>query len=380
MNVVQPIRGEKGAPPISLDADSYGTKRRAIVDTHRHPWGKKMQSKIEERGLLDPKQGFPQTNALDLMAYREVFDLDYAMPIQREGGITLSLMTNGGEVEWLARDLLQGSTVEGLKFFNDEYADIMNLYPGEFAPTANAHALEEACRPVVEEMIRQGGAKAIAVASSYGDGADRVFLDSPKAEWLWEFAEANDIVVHIHPPMLSIGHESLMQYRLNEAVGRPFDSTVNGARMIASGLFDRHPKLQVLIVHMGGELASVLGRLEFSWRLNYKGIRNPPAGKPYKNERSPSDYFRTNILVDCMGFSSIGLRAAVEMCGVDRVVFGTDFGPVPYGIKEHVQIVEEVLPSPAERELVFWKTSNKIFRLGLVDTDLITPGVLRASA
>ena len=48
------------------------TEHRAIVDTHRHPWGQKMQSKIEERGLLDPKQGFPQTNALDLMAYREV--------------------------------------------------------------------------------------------------------------------------------------------------------------------------------------------------------------------------------------------------------------------------------------------------------------------
>src|SRR6202453_5244872 len=176
------------------------TQRRPIVDTHRHPWGTKMQAKIEQRGLLDPKKRFPQTNALDLMAYREVFDLDYAMPIQREGGVTLSLMTNGGEVEWLARDLLQASTVDGLQFFNDEYVDIMNRYPGEFAPTANAHALEEACRPVVEEMVRHGGAKAIAVASSYGDGADRVFLDNPKAEWLWEFAEAN-------PPMLSIGHD-----------------------------------------------------------------------------------------------------------------------------------------------------------------------------
>src|ERR1700722_18501700 len=56
------------------------TEHRAIVDTHRHPWGKKMQAKIEERGLLDPNKGFPQNNALDLMAYREVFDLDYAMP------------------------------------------------------------------------------------------------------------------------------------------------------------------------------------------------------------------------------------------------------------------------------------------------------------
>jgi hypothetical protein len=44
----------------------------------------------------------------------------------------------------------------------------------------------------------------------------------------------------------------------------------------------------------------------------------------------------------------------------------------PYGIKEHVQIVENVLSSAAERELVFWKTSNRVFRLGLVDTDLIT--------
>ena len=88
------------------------TERRPIVDTHRHPWGQKMLSKIEERGLLDPKQGFPQTNVLDLMAYREVFDLDYAMPIQREGGVTLSLMTNGGEIPWIAQDLLQVSTVE----------------------------------------------------------------------------------------------------------------------------------------------------------------------------------------------------------------------------------------------------------------------------
>ena len=81
-----------------------------------------------------------------------------------------------------------------------------------------------------------------------------------------------------------------------------------------------------------------------------------------------------------MGFNAIGVRAAIELCGVDRVVFGTDFGPVPYGIKEHVQIVEDVLPSPAERELVFWKTSNKIFRLGLVDTGLVTATDLPAAA
>jgi predicted TIM-barrel fold metal-dependent hydrolase len=122
---------------------------------------------------------------------------------------------------------------------------------------------------------------------------------------------------------------------------------------------------------MGGELWSVPGRLEFNW-LNYKGIRNPPAGKSYKNVQPPSDYFKTNILVDCMGFNPIGLRAAVEICGVDRVMFGSDYGPISHGIKEHIQIVEDVLPSPAKRQQVFWKTSNRVFRLGLVEADLIT--------
>ncbi len=338
---------------------------RPIVDTHRHPVGPKLAAKMAERGWYDPKQEFPQTNPLDFVVYRDFIDLDYAMTKQRRGGVTLSIASNGGEVEWLARDALQVSTGDTLKFLNDEYLMIKDRFPGEFELMANAHALEESCRPIVEKTISQGGAKAIAVSSSYGDGSGRTFLDSPKAEWLWEFAAANDIVVHIHPPMLSAGHEVLMQYRLNEAVGRPFDSTINGARMIASGVFDRHPKLQVLIVHLGGGLTSILGRLDFNWQLNYKGVRNPPAGRSYTNKRLPSDYFKTNILVDCMGFNPLGLRAAVEMCGVDRVVFGSDYGAVPYGIDEHVGIVEDVLPGSAERQQVFWETSNRVFRLGL---------------
>jgi predicted TIM-barrel fold metal-dependent hydrolase len=316
------------------------------------------------RGLYDPKQDFPQTNPLDFVCYRDFVDLDYGVTKQREGGVTLSIASNGGEVDWIAQDLLKVSTGDAIKFLNEEYLEFQARFPGEFALMANAHALEESCRPIVEEMISQGGAKAIAVSSSYGDGSDRTFLDSPKAEWLWEFAEANDIVVHIHPPMTAVGHEVLMQYRLNEAIGRPFDSTINVARMIGSGVFDRHPKLQVMIVHLGGGLTSILGRLDFTWQLNYKGVRNPPAGRPYTNKRLPSEYLKTNILVDCMGFNPLGLRAAVEMCGVDRVVFGSDYGAVPYGIKEHVQIVEEVLPSPAERQQLFWQTSNRVFRLG----------------
>ena len=101
-----------------------GTEHRAIVDTHRHPIGPKLAAKMAERGFYDPKQEFPQTNAQDLIGYREFYDLDYAMPKQREGGVTLSLASNGGEVEWFARDLLQVNTGDALKILNDEYLEI----------------------------------------------------------------------------------------------------------------------------------------------------------------------------------------------------------------------------------------------------------------
>jgi hypothetical protein len=92
------------------------TEHRAIVDTHRHPVGPKLRAKMAERGLYDPNQEFPQANAQDLICYREFFDLDYALPKQREGGVTLSLASNGGEVDWIARNLLQVSTGDALKF------------------------------------------------------------------------------------------------------------------------------------------------------------------------------------------------------------------------------------------------------------------------
>ncbi len=88
---------------------------------------------MAERGFYDPKQEFPQTNAQDLIGYREFYDLEYAMPKSREEGVTLSLASNGGEVEWFARDLLKVSTSDALKILNDEYLKIRDRYPGEFA-------------------------------------------------------------------------------------------------------------------------------------------------------------------------------------------------------------------------------------------------------
>ena len=72
-----------------------------------------------------------------------------------------------------------------------------------------------------------------------------------------------------------------------------------------------------------------------------------------------------NLLKAFGGFTTPDIPNGIYLYGGDRA--GTDFGPVPYGIKEHVQMVEDVLPNPADQQLVLSQTSNRIFRLGLTD-------------
>ncbi len=57
-------------------------------------------------------------------------------------------------------------------------------------------------------MLARNKGKAIAVSSSYNVLAEREFLDSPKAEWLWEYAAAKGVPVHIYPPNMGMSHKS----------------------------------------------------------------------------------------------------------------------------------------------------------------------------
>ena len=96
--------------------------------------------------------------------------------------------------------------------------------------------------------------------------------------------------IFIHPPRVPIGHERQMdQYKLDELVGRPFDTAMALARMILSGLFDRYPRLKIVVAHMGGGLLPVMGRLDFGWRLGCEGM---PERAKIKCKRLPSELSR----------------------------------------------------------------------------------------
>jgi hypothetical protein len=338
---------------------------RSIIDTHRHIFGPKLRQKFVENIGFDDTKPLPQANAGEMFFYRESVDVDYAMEIQQKSGVTLCVNSYGGEVETFAQHIIKASTIDTLKFLHDESFDLRDRFPKDIAFMANAHALEENTRDVIDPLISNKEACCISISTSYGAGPGQIFLDSPKAEWLWEYAQDKDVLVHIHPPLVAIGAAAMQQYRLNEAVGRPFDTALSAARMIYSGVFDRYPKLKVLFVHMGGALAPVICRLDWNWELNYNGIPNPPIQKVDKCLRKPSEYFKSNIYVDTMGPSAVGLKAMIEMCGVDRVLFGTDFGPVPMSPKLHIDLVNDTIPDARDRNKIF--STNALALLHLTE-------------
>jgi predicted TIM-barrel fold metal-dependent hydrolase len=107
----------------------------------------------------------------------------------------------------------------------------------------------------------------------------------------------------------------------------------------------------------------VICRLDWNWDLNYKRVQNPPIQKVDKNLRKPSEYFKSNIYVDTMGPSAICLKAMIEMCGVDRVLFGTDFGPVPMSPKVHIDLVNDTITDAVDRDKIFSTNTLALLRL-----------------
>jgi len=335
----------------------------AIVDTHRHLIGPATSARMAEVGIYDPGRPLPQATDIDLFLHEDFVDQEVSVQRQRAGGVTTAVVSSGGQVEFQARDVWRMAPSEAVKRILEDRLALRELYPDDVEIMVDVDPFDERCAVTAIEALERHDAKAISVASSWGVGGERRFLDDPDATWLWELSSDRDIPVHIHPPLVPIGHEAQVEFRLMEAIGRPFDTTMTAARLICAGVLDRFPHLRLIAVHMGGALAPVIGRLGFGWRLNYEGM--PDHGRALRNQRHPEEYLRSNFWVDVVGFSPGGIRHAMSVFGDDRVMFGSDYGPVPISPREHVDLVRGLGLEAAQEAAILAGNADRLFGLGL---------------
>ena len=147
---------------------SESNATRSIIDTHRHIFGPKLRQKFIENLGFDDSKPLPQANAGEMFFYRESLDVDYSMEIQRQSGVTLCVNSYGGEIETFAQQVVKASTIDTLKFLHDESFGLRDRFPKEIAYMANAHALEENTRDVIDPLISNKEACCISISTSYG--------------------------------------------------------------------------------------------------------------------------------------------------------------------------------------------------------------------
>jgi aminocarboxymuconate-semialdehyde decarboxylase len=176
----------------------------------------------------------------------------------------------------------------------------------------------------LDACIGDYGLRGVQIGTTAGDWE----LDHPGLAEFWSRAEDLGALVIIHPWGCTLG-ERLADYYLANTVGNPVETTVALSRLIFSGLFDRHPGLDICSVHGGGYLPTYLGRSDHAWHAR------PDA---HICRQPPSSYLR-RIWFDSLVYTPAGLRALVDAAGADGVLLGTDY-PFDMGVTDPVDRLE----------------------------------------
>ncbi|KAL8860945.1 MAG: hypothetical protein Q9178_002700 [Gyalolechia marmorata] len=179
---------------------------------------------------------------------------------------------------------------------------------------------------IVEEINRLEGLphiKGIILGTSgLGSG-----LDDPELNPIWTALEDKQTLIFLHPhyglPSDVYGPRAgEYGHVLPLALGFPMETTIAFTRMWLSGVFDRFPRLKILIAHAGGTIPFLTGRIESCVQHE----RHFPADEHSARgpKRDLRNVLRENVWLDAVVYSEPGVKAAVELVGSERVLSGTD--------------------------------------------------------
>ena len=207
-------------------------------------------------------------------------------------------------------------------------------------------------------------------------------LDDPNLDEIWTALEQKQYLIFLHPhyglPSSVYGpRASEYGHVLPLSLGFPMETSISFTRMFLSGVFDRFPKLKVLIAHAGGTVPFLAGRVESCvqherhFPVNNSGKRGP--------QRTLSEVLRNNIWLDAVAYSETSVEAAVKLVGKEKIMFGTDhpfFPPLEEGKTQWDSWrtnVDAVISSQNERGQRMIMGENAVNLLGLEIPEIIEP-------
>lgn len=246
--------------------------------------------------------------------------------------------------------------VAACRAVNDALAATCAAAPGRFAgfamlpTTAGADAAADELQRAVEEK----GLKGVMI---HGQSAG-AFVDLPEYWPIYARAERLGVPVYLHPslPNKTVTDTYYGTYAeshpafIRAGWGFGVETGTQAVRMVLSGVFDRHPDLQVILGHLGEAIPFQLARMGEAF------------ARPGATTTDFAAVFRRNFHVTTSGFfSDPALRCCMEEMGVGRILFAVDYPYVKN--RDGVDWLRAFSMDEADRARIFAGNAQALLRL-----------------
>ncbi|MCJ1391743.1 hypothetical protein MMC18_004608 [Xylographa bjoerkii] len=240
-------------------------------------------------------------------------------------------------------------------------------HPGRFAGFAELpmHEPQEASQELRRTCSGQhDGMKFVgALVDSHTEAG--LYCDGPEFDALWAEAVKLDVPIYIHPTWPSEQLYTACKSRhLEEHIslsilafgfGWHSDVAVHIIRLYAAGVFDRFPRLKIIIGHMGEMIPYMIQRIE-------------RVSSQWGNERSFREVWDNNLWLTTSGNWSLDpLACILRNTKHDRIMYSVDypFSKSPQGLKWLEELEGSGMVTGEELEGIRWKNAAKLLGLNV---------------
>lgn len=288
-------------------------------------------------------------NGLPAYTYHDtLFLFERHIECMDQAGIDIAVLSSGAGM---------GGSAEVCELINSTANKMHNQYPKRFTPLAHIDPKSDCWQDELKKCTNEYGFPGVAFPSSFGT----YNLDSDILLPIYEAIEAAGMFIFVHPA-LSVPDgisQYYDKYDLYRCVGREHELVLATYRLIAGGIFDKFPGLEVVMSHLGGAIGAIIARIRGYQDKEHMGL---PSDSPHSiTALNTFDYYiAKNLFFDTGGlFGSIkAIEAAMTEIPANRIVFGTDY---PQEIREaetmtkFVQAIKESNFSPEVIEGILGK-------------------------
>jgi predicted TIM-barrel fold metal-dependent hydrolase len=310
---------------------------------------------------LNPPADSAPGNLINTVITPALLDVDRRLSLMDRAGIekmVLSMTTPGiqGEPDPVA-------AVRRARQLNDALAEVVRAHPGRFwgfaaVPLQNPRAAADE----LERCVTQLGFVGALYNGFSNVGNQLVYSDGPAYDVWWDRVDgitrdrSGNFAVYLHPRESSL---DLPFYRgVPQIRGSVWNYNVEAAthfqRLLVTGVFDRHPHVQIVLGHLGE------GVPWWVWREDHKMFgRNRAANLkqhiPY--------YLTTNAYYTTSGFfDDTALEFLIRVVGLDRVMFSVDY---PYeSITDACGWMNKLPLAATDKAKLGYRTATRLFGLG----------------